>query len=277
MKYKIVADSSSNLTSLKQVPFSSVPLHIIVGDRNFVDDENVDINDMQETLKAYKGTTSTSCPSPQDWINAFGDAEAVFCVTITSALSGSYSSASIAGQMYEEQYPGRKVYLVDSLSTGPQMALLIEKLSEMILKEMDPEEINREIHEYHKHTHLFFSLASLDNLAKNGRVNPILAKGIGLLGIRVLGKASDEGTLQPMDKARGDKKAMPWMVNNIKSIGYNGGRIIISHANNSESANLLKELLIKEFGSFNGYICDNTALCTYYAEPLSVLVAFEDN
>ena len=79
MKYKIVADSSSNLTSLKQVPFSSVPLHIIVGDRNFVDDENVDINDMQETLKAYKGTTSTSCPSPQDWINAFGDAEAVFC------------------------------------------------------------------------------------------------------------------------------------------------------------------------------------------------------
>ena len=85
MEHIIVADSSANLTSLGEVPFASVPLHIVVGSDTFVDDPSVDIAAMQRALKAYKGPSSTSCPSPEDWLRAFGDADVVFCVTITSA------------------------------------------------------------------------------------------------------------------------------------------------------------------------------------------------
>lgn len=275
MKYKIVSDSASNILSVNEVAFASVPLHIIVGEQSFIDDANVDLDAMQTTLKEYKGTTSTSCPSPQDWINAFDDAEAVYCVTITSGLSGSYNSAAVAKQMYEEQFPDRKVYLVDSLSTGPQMELLINKLTEMILANMDPDQIDKEIHEYHKKTHLLFSLASLNNLARNGRINPLIAKGIGILGIRVIGIASEQGTLKPMDKAKGDKKAIPCLVSHLKSMGYTNGRVIISHSNNLTSATALKEAIEAEFGSIECTITDNTALCTYYAEPQCLLLGFE--
>ena len=58
----------------------------------------------------------------------FGDAEYVFCVTISSNLSGSYSAATVAKEQYEAAHPGRKVYVVDSLSAGAEMHMIVEKL-----------------------------------------------------------------------------------------------------------------------------------------------------
>lgn len=274
MKYKIVSDSSSNITSYEGVDFASVPLHIIVGEKDYIDNDDNDLDDMLETLAKYKGKTSTSCPSPEDWINAFGDADAIFCVTITSKLSGSYNCANTAKQMYEESHPDRKVFVVDSLSTGPHMVLLIEKLSELIKAELDPEEINRQILEYHKHTRLFFSLASVNNLARNGRINSLLALGIGALGIRIVGEAV-EGILKPTDKGRGDKKGLQLLLKHLEEGGYNLGKVLISHTQNPEGANQLKDMIIEKYGEFKGHIYKDSALCSYYAEPGSVLIAFE--
>lgn len=274
MNYKIVSDSSSNITSYEGANFASVPLHIIVGDQDFVDNENVDLDAMQTALSKYKGKTSTSCPSPEDWINAFGDADAVFCVTITSKLSGSYNCANTAKQMYEESHPGKKVFVVDSLSTGPHMVLLIDKIAELIAKELDPEEIYKQVLEYHKHTCLFFALASVNNLARNGRINSILAVGIGVLGIRIVGEAV-EGTLKPMDKGRGDKKALQCFMRYMEERGYKNGRVLISHTGNPAAAEELKKMIIAKYGEFRGTIYSDTALCSYYAEPGSVLLSFE--
>ncbi|MGN0386473.1 MAG: DegV family protein [Lachnospiraceae bacterium] len=275
MNYKIVSDSASNLISMKDFPYESVPLHIMVGEKTFTDDSTLDIHAMYEALASYNDKSSTSCPSPDDWYKAFGDADAVFCVTITSGLSGSCSSAHTAKQMYEEKYPERKVYIVDSLSTGPEMILLIEKIKELIKKGEEAEEIYKEVTAYHKRTHLFYALASLNNLAKNGRVSPLVAKGISVLGIRIIGTASEEGTLKPVNKARGDKKAMQKLVGYMKSLGYKNGKIVISHSDNLSACEELKRLIQETFGKFNGFIHENTALCGYYAELHSVLVGFE--
>ena len=275
MKYKIVTDSSSNLLSLEGVSYSSVPLHVYVGDKDFSDDANVNVAKMQEALTSYSGKTSTACPSPADWLHCFEDADNVFCVTITGQLSGSSASANAAKEIDESINPGKKVYVLDSLSTGPEMVLIIEKLKEYILCNLPSDEIDRKIRHYCKHTHLYFSLASLDNFAKNGRINPLLAKGIGLMGIRIIGKASEKGTLQPLSKSRGDKKAIFSLIQYMKSCGYSGGRVVISHSNNCTSAAQLKEQIIEEFGKFNGYIQENRALCSYYAEPQSILLGFE--
>lgn len=275
MSYKIVSDSSSNLLSLDRAAFASVPLHILVGDQDFADDANIDLTAMQNALSTYKGKSSTSCPSPSDWIAAFGEADAVFCTTITSTLSGSYASAHTAKQIYESEHPGRTVYVFDSLSTGPEITLLIEKLQELILAGLPHQQIHREMLAYMEHTHLLFSLASVDNLAKNGRVNPLLAKGIGVLGIRLVGKASDEGTLSVLDKCRGDKKAIPCILRHLKALNYRDGRVIIAHNHNAPAAAALKEAIRAEFGAFHGYIHETRGLCSYYAEPQSLIVGFE--
>ena len=81
MSYKIVADSSSNMRSFDGVAFANVPLRIITKEREYVDDEHLDVAQMVADLKAYKGTSGSSCPNVFDWLNAFGDAENVFAVT----------------------------------------------------------------------------------------------------------------------------------------------------------------------------------------------------
>ena len=165
MKMKIVADSSANLLSLPDIDFGVVPLHIIVGENDYIDDDKIDLTAMQENLSSYKGKTSTSSPSPHEWENAFGDADVVFCITITSSLSGTYNSAVIAKDIYEQNHTGRKVYVLDSLSTGPEIALFIEKIAELIKAGFAPDDIYKTLLEYKDKTHLYFSLASLNNFA----------------------------------------------------------------------------------------------------------------
>lgn len=87
MTRKIVVDSSADLTALPQACFSAVPLTIHAGNDAYRDDEALDVAGMIASLRARKGRVTTSCPAPADWQAAFEDADEVFCVTITGALS----------------------------------------------------------------------------------------------------------------------------------------------------------------------------------------------
>ena len=274
VKYQIVSDSASDLLELADINFSTVPLHIVVDGTDFADDARLSVPNLLDKLRNGKSST-TACPSPDDWITAFHDADRVFCVTITSGLSGSYNSAVIAKDIYEEKYPDRKVYIIDSLATGSKMVMLCEKLRELILAGHDAEEIYRQIKEYNEHCFLYFALASLDNLARNGRVSPILAKGIKILGIRIVGTASTEGMLEPLSKCRGDRRSIPAIIEFMKEKGYQGGRVVITHNGNHEAAMELKRQLKTTFGTRSGEIHRTRGLCSYYAEPGSIMLAFD--
>ena len=274
VKYQIVSDSASDLLELADINFSTVPLHIVVDGTDFADDARLSVPNLLDKLRNGKSST-TACPSPDDWITAFHDADRVFCVTITSGLSGSYNSAVIAKDIYEEKHPDRKVYIIDSLATGSKMVMLCEKLRELILAGHDAEEIYRQIKEYNEHCFLYFALASLDNLARNGRVSPILAKGIKILGIRIVGTASTEGMLEPLSKCRGDKRSIPAIIEYMKEKGYQGGRVVITHNGNHDAAMELKRQLKTTFGTRSGEIHRTRGLCSYYAEPGSIMLAFD--
>ncbi len=274
VKYQIVSDSASDLLELADINFSTVPLHIVVDGTDFADDARLSVPNLLDKLRNGKSST-TACPSPDDWITAFHDADRVFCVTITSGLSGSYNSAVIAKDIYEEKHPDRKVYIIDSLATGSKMVMLCEKLRELIQAGHDAEEIYRQIKEYNEHCFLYFALASLDNLARNGRVSPILAKGIKILGIRIVGTASTEGMLEPLSKCRGDRRSIPAIIEFMKEKGYQGGRVVITHNGNHEAAMELKRQLKTTFGTRSGEIHRTRGLCSYYAEPGSIMLAFD--
>ena len=275
MNYKIVADSSSDVLTLDSVPFANVPLVIHAGKKTFVDDENCDVSAMTEYMLTYKGKSSTACPGTQNWLDAFGDAENVFCVTLTSGLSGSYNSARIAAEEYMAAHPGRRVHVVDTLSAGPELRLVVEKLQELILAKTPFDEIVTEIETYHKRSFLVFSLQSLHNFVANGRVSPALGALVGLLGIRVVGKASEQGTLEPLSKVRGDKKALNEIVRIMKELGWNGGRVRIAHNENAAMADPLAAALRAVHDKLDVAIERCRGLCSYYAEKGGLLVGFE--
>lgn len=275
MKIKLVADSSANLTCMPSCDFSFAALKVIAGDFEFTDHSEIDVPQMLQQLKAHKGPSSTACPGVQDWLEAFGDADTVLGVSITSALSGCYNTATIAAREYMAGNPSRKVYILDSLSTGPEMELLLEKYQELILQEKEFDVICREIQEYLTHTHLIFSLASLSNFAKNGRVSPATAAAVGFLGIRIVGKASSQGTLEPLHKCRGEKKALQQLLHTMLEAGYCGGKVRIAHTNNLDAATAFSSLLREAYPDCDLSIRENRGLCSYYAEEGGLLIGYE--
>ncbi len=274
MKFKIIADSAADMLTIDSVPFSSVPLKITTTENEYVDHADLDVDGMVADLLKYKGKSSTACPGPGEWLASFEDAEYVFCVTITSNLSGSYNAACVAKDQYEKQYPGRKVCIVDSLSAGSEMWLLVEKLRDLILSGKEYEEICQAIMKYKERTHMVFSLESIKNLANNGRVSPAIAKITGILGIRMVGIAKD-GVLHPLDKSRGEKKAIADIVKNMKALGYAGGNVLIHHCQNEPAAQVLKEQLQKLYANATVRIGKTRGLCSFYAEKGGLMVGFE--
>lgn len=274
MTYKIVSDSSSNIHDFSGIDFESVPLRIITSKKEYVDDENLDIETMVNEIKETKGKSGTSCPNISDWLRAFGKAENIFAITITSKLSGSYASAEQAAKLYEEAHPGSKVFVIDSLSTGGEMQLVMEYIRELIKENKCFNEICEAVKNYMNKTHLLFSLQSLTNLARNGRVNPAVAKIAGVLGIRVLGAAT-EGVLDPLHKIRGEAKTMEMMFIEMKKRGFCGGKVRIDHCLNLGAAEMLKEKILAEFPESDIAIGKNGALCSFYAEKGGLIVGYE--
>ncbi len=272
---KIVSDSSANILTLPGVAFAAAPLKVITNEGEFIDDGNLDVDAMVEWFDTYKGKSQTSCPNPTDWLEAFGDADEVYCVTITSGLSGSHNAACIAKQMYETENPGRQVCVIDSLSAGPELVLIIEKLAEYIRQEMPFGEISHNIEAYKQTTGLTFMLESLKNFAANGRVSPAVAKIAGVLGIRIVGKASDRGTLEPTHKCRGEAKSLAAIVSDLKEYGLSKGKVRIAHCQNESAAETLSQMLRTDFPQVDVQIHRCRGLCSYYAENGGMLVGFE--
>ena len=275
MKFKIIADSSSDLLTLSGVPYESVPLKIITKDKEYTDDASLNVEEMVENLRRQTASTGTSCPNVHDWISAFGDAQMIFAITITSNLSGSYNACRQAAEMYMEENPGSKVCVLDSLSTGPEIRLIVEFLRDAILAGEAFEAIEEKVRAYMQKTHLMFSLQSLANLARNGRVSHAVAKIASVLGICIVGKASDEGTLEPLHKCRGEKSALKTMYKTMKEMGFAGGKVRISHCLNEKGAQMVADMIRADFPDADIAMDCAKGLVCYYAEKGGMLIGFE--
>lgn len=274
MKFRIVADSSSNILALDNANYTTVPLKINAG-KEYVDAIGLDVAGMVEDLKNFKSKSGTSCPNVGEWLEAFGDAEYVFGVTITKNLSGSYNAAKQAADTYMEENPGRRVYIFDSLSAGPELMLIVDKILECEAAGDDFDTTIAKVLDYHNHCHTLFCLESMTNLARNGRVNPAVAKIAGLLGIRAAGEAQG-GTIVPLHKPRGAKKTTQTLVAMIRERGFRDGNMIrIAHCFAEEEAMDLLNSLKLQFPNLRYILEPTTALCSFYAEEGGLIMGFE--
>ncbi len=275
MNFKIVVDSSADIRSIPySVPFGVAPLKIITSQMEYCDDGKLDVHSMLDDLQKYKGRSSSACPNIEDWKKEFIGFENIFCVTITSGLSGSYNSACVAANEYMRDNANANVFVIDSLSTGPEIAMIVEKLAQLIEEGNGFEEVKKQILRYKNTTHLIFALESMHNLANNGRINHVVAKFAGALGIRVIGKASLQGTLEMTDRSRGSKKMISDIIKNMSTNGYIGGRVRIHHCENPSVASELKERILKACPKANIDITQTAALCSFYAERGGLIIGY---
>jgi fatty acid-binding protein DegV len=142
---------------------------------------------------------------------------------------------------------------------------------------MEYETICEQIRAYLKQTGLVFVLKSLHNFAANGRVSPLVAKFAGLAGICIAGRASDEGTLEPSHKCRGEKKSLDTILSELEKYGLRNGKVSIGHCQNEKAAEHLQALIKEKFDEVQIEIHKLRGLCSFYAEKGGLLVGFEKN
>ena len=275
MRYQIVSDSSSNVFHLEGVNYTTVPMKVIAGEKEYVDAPGTSVRGMVDDLKVYKGKSGSSCANAQEWLDAFGDADMAFGVTISRNLSGSYNAAQQAAQDFAEEHPGSKIHIFDTLSAGPEMAMVVEKIAQLVNEGLGFEEIVAGVREYQNRTHILFCLESMNNLARNGRVNPAVAKIASVLGIRACGEAQN-GQIIPTQKPRGQKKATETLAAMIRERGFsNDSWLRIAHCFGETQAQLLVDEVKKDFPDARYTIEPTGALCSFYAEEGGLMIAME--
>ena len=274
MAFRIVADSSANVLTLPGVNYTTVPMKIVAA-KEYTDNLDLDLKQMVLDLQQHKGKSGSSCPNVGEWLEAFGEEGFVFGLTITKHLSGSYNAAHEAALEYMQDHPDRKVFIIDSLSTGPEMMMIVDKILECEAAGMDFETTKEAVMDYANHNHTLFCLESMMNLARNGRTSMAVAKLAGMLGIRVAGDVQ-AGQITPVHKPRGAKKATETLFNMIKERGFRDGNILrIAHCFAEDAAIALRDMVLAEFPNTRFTMEPTTALCSFYAEQGGLIIGFE--
>ncbi len=278
MKFKIIADSSCDLDEnyLKNldIQFSVVPLTLNVGDREFVDDENLNVDEMLQAMKNANKQVSSACPSPQSFLDELVGADKYFIVTISSKLSGSFNSACLAKNSLNV---AENVHVIDSKATSGSMILIIKKLVSLIQMDMPYEDICERIDAYtNNEIELLFSLNKYDNLIRSGRMSALKALIATTLNIKLLCKAED-GQIKLFKKFLGIKKTFKGIVTVLKEKikNYLNKTCVISHCKNEKFATDLKEELLSNKIFEKVEVLQTKGLCSFYALEQGVIISYE--
>ena len=237
-------------------------------------DEHLDMLEMLSAMEQERSAGHTSCPTPDAWLAQFEQADCAIAITISSQLSGSMNSALAARDMALEKDPDKKIVILDSLSTGPEVLLCVKEIERLIRQGLSFDDIAAHARGFLQKTKILFALSSFDNLIKNGRIHRLtgmLAKALGIWGI---GSGSDEGKIAFESKARGAKKVVQTLVSTMKEHGFIGGNVAISHCDNLALAQTLKNSILDIWENTSIEILPTRGLCSYYAERGGLIVSY---
>lgn len=278
MTWNIVLDSSCDLMpqhAFKNAEIKIAPLTIRVGDKEFVDDENIDVPQLLDAMDREKSASSTACPPPNTFYEHFLTADNVICICITSNLSGTYNAAVQAAEMVKEEYPEKNVYVVNSWSTAGEMVLIARYADKLIGEGFAFDEVIKKVEEYAKEVRLVFTLEKFDNLIKAGRMKPLVGKVVAALGIHLIAQASDIGTVELMFKVRGDDKTLEKMVDYMnEQKDMTGKPVVISHCNNHKMVERLKELIKEKCNTDDITVLGCKGLTSFYAMEKGILIGY---
>ena len=278
MSYKIVVDSCCELPEeyRKDTRFQTIPLGLQVDDWHIVDDESFDQAEFLRRVAGAKDCPRSSCPSPEKFMESYNtEAERVYGVTLTAKLSGSYNSAVLGKNLYEETYGEKKIHIFDSKSASCAESLIALKV--MDLEESGKftfEEIVEKMEEFRDKMQTYFVLDNLDFLKKNGRLTGLKALAATTLNIKPVLKAID-GEIAQAGQAVGVKKALAkladMIVEKMEKTGHD--MMVITHCNNYKRAEIVRDMILKKTDLIKKVIIMDTAgVASLYAADGGVIV-----
>ena len=278
MSFHSVCDSCTDLTEedLKKGCYTLVPLTLLVDGEEIIDDETFDQADFLAKVAASKESVKSACPAPESYMEAYSKADDIYVVTLSAELSGSYNSAVLGKNLYEEENGTKNIHVVNSRGAATTQVLIARKLNEYASQGMPFEEVDDKIEEYTTSLRTYFVLETLEVLRKNGRLSRLSATIAGALNIKPVMIGTRDGVIQKAAQARGMKKALAKMVEHMGSEGRDLTRrqFVISHCNCYERAVYVKELIKKHLHAEDVDIVDTKGVSSLYACDGGIIVSY---
>lgn len=277
MSYKVIVDSCGEFTPEMNADerFQHVSLGIQIEDTHLTDDESLDQKELLKRIAESTQCAKSSCPSPEKYMESYHcEAERIYVVTLSSELSGSYNSAVLGKNLYEEEYGEKDIYVFNSRSASVGETLIACKIQECEEAGMDFETVIQNVEQYIETQHTYFVLENLDTLRKNGRLTGIKSLVAGALNIKPVMGSTSEGKICQLDKARGMKKALVKMADCVAADVTNAGEKIlaIAHCNCEERALEVQRILKERFAVKSSFIVDTSGISTVYANDGGIIV-----
>ncbi|QHJ70737.1 MULTISPECIES: DegV family protein [Planococcaceae] len=250
---RLFADSASDLPKefFEKENVELFPLRVHIGNEEFEDIRTI------HSLKVFDAIRNdirpkTSQVSPDEMLNAFEqlakDGEEGFYIAFSSELSGTYGTAMMASEQIREEYPDLKLTVLDSKLASLGYGMLVKEAVKLRSQGHPLKEIIERVRFMAEHTESLFTVEDLDYMAKGGRISKGSAFVGGLLNIKPLLHV-ENGKLVPIEKLRGRKKVIKRIVELMEERGEQLEKqiISISHGDDEEFANLMKEAIEEQF------------------------------
>lgn len=249
-KTRVVTDSGSDLSPelCAELGIKVVPLTITFGTEEFKDGVNLSKEAFMQRLGESKQMPFTTQPSPADFAQVYQElkdegAKEIISVHISSSLSGTFQSSTIGAGHVD----GVKVHFVDTRSASLGIGLLVLEAAKLAADGVPAEEIVKQCNNIRDRMGVFFTVDTLEYLAKNGRIGKAQALVGGMLSIKPILTITDDGFVGPFAKVRGKKKAVDTMIEAVSK--HVGGKPFIGavvHAMAETEALALRNRILEE-------------------------------
>ncbi len=280
MGYHIIIDSvgdrSKELSEMDN--FSVVPLTLMVGNEQFIDNDQLDQEMLLKKIAAAKECPKSACASPATYQKLYQQhkEDRLYVITASSQLTGSYNSAKLGEKMFLEEYPNVDIIVIDSKSASAGQTLLAYQIIELEKMYNDFHTVTKKINEFIGRQETIFVLEDISFLQKNGRLTGIQALLATALNIVPILNGDKEGIIRQMDKARGMRRALRKLRESVAK-GIEKGKkkmLVISHCNCVERAMALKKEFIMLFPEIDVRVVDTGGIATLYAGNGGIVVSY---
>jgi DegV family protein with EDD domain len=244
-----ITDTTASLNKefIEQYNIHVVPLNIVINQASYKETIDITQKEFYERMKSEDSKFQTSQPALGDFVDLYTKLKEEYdfgiAIHASSLLSGTFQTSVMAAEMADF-----KLLAIDSLTGSYPLSFLIKKGIELVVKGLDSSEVVAELNGLREHTRLYLVPSNLDQLKKSGRVSSGQAILASLFNIKPI-LAIEDGGAKIKDKVRTEKKAIAWLINNLKTDLETKSvkKVAIVHANDTERAAELEKLVNDTF------------------------------
>lgn len=251
MAIKIITDSGSDLPLDYIQKYNVSVIHLPVHFGHELMPSDTDTKTFYAKMSESKELPTTASPSPNEFLEAFKQVEEgtdIMVICMSSNISSTYQTALIAMEMYKEEGHTNAIEVIDSKNFSGGLSLIVGLAAKWSLTCSSLQELKEKVLQQIDEVHAFFTLDTLENVIKGGRLNRLSGAVASVLNIKLLLKISEEGTVEVVEKTRGLQKALNRLLARLdeKQYDYEKAAIAIVHSNCEKLALEIKERILQK-------------------------------